>query len=89
MVVRDDNLKLTAKDMAEAFVQPAWAEKFPPVLTVEQAAALLQVPRQTVYDWRSRGLLQGCCRKIGKHLRFFRDRLLIRVFNEGLYPNGR
>ena len=55
----------------------------PPVLTVDEAAALLRVPKQTIYDW-TRGLLKGCGRKVGKHLRLFRDRLLLKVFNEGL-----
>ena len=82
-----DNLKLSAKELAAAFSDPTWSERFPPVLTVDQAAALLQVPKQTVYDWRSRELLAGSCRKTGKHLRFWRDRLLLKVFNEGLESN--
>ena len=54
------------------------------MLSVDQAARLLQVPKATIYDWSSRGLLRGCGRRAGKHLRIFRDRLLTRVFNEGL-----
>ena len=84
MAIKDDSLKLTAQDVAGAFSNPTWAEKYPVVLTVDQVAALLQVPKLTVYDWRSRGLLNGCCRKIGKHLRFFRDKLLLLVFNHGV-----
>ena len=79
-----DGLNLTAQDVANAFADPMWAAKFPPVLTIDQVAELLQVPKQTVYDWNSRGLLRGCCRKTGKHLRFFRDKLLFLIFNEGL-----
>lgn len=60
------------------------AERFPPVLTIQQAAELLQVPVQTLYQWRSRELLGTCCRKVGKHLRFYRDRLIKKAFNEGL-----
>jgi hypothetical protein len=37
-----------------------------------KVAALLQLPRHTIYGWQSRGLPRGCCRKVGKHLRFFR-----------------
>lgn len=85
---KDESLKLTAKELAAAFADPLWATKFPPVLTVDQAADLLQVPMQTIYDWRSRGLLVGCGRKAGKHLRFFRDKLLCLIFNEGLYTHG-
>jgi excisionase family DNA binding protein len=84
MARTDESLHLTAKDLAAAFSDPAWSAKFPPVLSVDQAAELLQIPRQTIYDWHSRGRLAGCCRKVGKHLRFFRDKLLILIFNEGL-----
>jgi excisionase family DNA binding protein len=61
----------------------------PLVLTVDVAAALLRVPKETIYDWSSRGLLKGCCRKVGKHLRFFRERLLQKVFNDGIHDNGK
>jgi excisionase family DNA binding protein len=54
------------------------------VLTVDQAADLMQVPKKTIYDWSSRGLLRGCGRKVGKHLRIFRDKFLLHIFNEGL-----
>ena len=89
MAIKDGSPKLTADELARTFSDPQWAAKFPPVLTVDQAAALLQVPKATVYDWHSRGLLPGCCRKIGKHLRFFRDKLLLLTFNEGLNSNVR
>jgi hypothetical protein len=88
MAVKDVSLNLTAQDVADAFADPAWAAKFPPVLTVDQVAALLQVPKLTVYDWRSRGLLDGCCRKVGKHPRFFRNKLLLVVLNGGLHTHG-
>jgi hypothetical protein len=45
---------------------------------------MLRVPVATVYDWSSRKLLVTCARRVGKHLRFFRDRLLTHIFNEGL-----
>jgi excisionase family DNA binding protein len=89
MAGKDDSLRLTAQDVASTFADPVWGAKFPPVLTVDQAAELLQLPRQTLYDWSSRGLLRGCCRKVGKHLRFFRDRFLLLVFNEGLNDHAR
>ncbi len=80
----DGNLKLTDKEVASSFADPAWAERFPPVLSIDQAADLLQIPRQTIYQWRSRGLLGTCSRRVGKHVRFYRDRLLKKVFNEGI-----
>jgi hypothetical protein len=80
----DGSLKLTDKEIASAFADPIYAQRFPPVLSVEQASDLLQVPVATLYQWRSRGLLGSCCRRVGKYLRFFRDRLMKTTFNEGL-----
>lgn len=85
MAAKDGNLHLTARELANAFADPAWAGKFPPILSVPQAAELLQVPVGTIYAWSSQGLLKGCGRRVGKHLRFFRDRLLLHILNEGLY----
>ena len=87
MAGKNENLKLTDKEIASTFKDPVCAEHFPPVLSVQQAAELLQVPVQTLYQWRSRELLGSCCRKVGKHLRFYRDRLLKLVFNEGLFDD--
>ena len=78
---RDAGLALSPKEVASAFADVNWADRFPPVLSVDQAAELLQVPKSTIYDWSSRGLLRGCGRRVGKHLRIFRDRLLNKVFN--------
>ena len=80
----NENLRLTAKEIADAFADPTWAARFPPILTVEQTAEMLQTPRQTIFEWRSKGRLVGCGRRVGRRVRFFRDRVLRRVFNEGL-----
>jgi len=82
-VMDDSSLKLTDKEIAATFADPIWAARFPPILDIHQAASLLNLPVGTLRDWRSRGLLNGCCRKLGKHLRFYRDRLLKHVFNGG------
>lgn len=87
MANRDESLRLTNHEVAAAFAQDGWAVKFPPILTVDRAADLLQVPKATVYAWRSQKLLKGCGRKVGKHVRFFRDRLILKLMNEGLYSN--
>jgi excisionase family DNA binding protein len=81
---RQESLNLTSREIQGAFAHSKWAEAFPPILTIDQAAALLSVPKATVYDWSSRGLLSGCARRVGKHLRFVRDRLIAKIFNEGL-----
>lgn len=81
---RSAGLKLTPAELAAPFIDSPWGEKFSPVLTVGEAADLLRVPKSTIYDWSSRGMLRGCARRVGKHLRIYRDRLLRQVFNEGL-----
>lgn len=85
MARMDGSCDLTAKELAGCFTDPAWAAAFPPVLTVEQAAALVRVPKLTVYSWSSQGFLKGCSRRAGKHLRILRARFLQRIFNEGIH----
>jgi hypothetical protein len=80
----DTNLNLSDLEIAQFFADPAMAARFPPVLTLEEAGDLLRTPVGTLRDWRSRGLLDGCARKLGREVRFIRDRLLKRVFNDGL-----
>lgn len=80
----DSSLKLTDREVAASFADVGVAEKYPPVMTIEQVAELLQTPVNTIYQWRSQGRLATCCRKVGKHLRFYRDRLVKKVFNEGI-----
>ncbi|NQV23177.1 MAG: helix-turn-helix domain-containing protein [Rhodopirellula sp.] len=82
-----NGLKLSEHEIKSAFTAGPWAEQFPPVLTIDQAAELLQIPKSTLYDWRSRGLLNSCSRRAGKRVRFFRDRLIQQIFNEGLNSN--
>ena len=80
----DSSLKLTDKEIGLSFSDPLWAERFPPIMSLEQAADLLGLPKATIYDWRSRGLLGSCSRKCGKRVHFFRNRLIDLVFNKGL-----
>ena len=80
----DTSLKLTDDELKSSFADPATAARFPIVLNIKQAADLLGVPVGTVRDWRSRGLLPGCGRRVGREVKFYRDRLIKRIFNEGL-----
>lgn len=77
-------LRISKEEIAAAFAAGDWANRFPPILTVDQAADLLSVPKATLYAWNSQGKLKGCCQKLGKHLRFSRDRLVQTVMNEGI-----
>ena len=86
---RDESLKLTRSELNAPFESSDAGKQYPPVMTAQQAAALLQVPVATIYDWSSRGLLRGCARRCGKHLRFFRDRFLEKLFNEGILHDSK
>ena len=66
------------------FSNPVDAEQNPPIMTLEEAAAMLRMSPETLRDWRSRGLLADCSRKLGKQVKFLRDRLVKRLFNKGL-----
>ncbi len=76
--------KIISREIAAAFTSDPWATKFPPILTVDQAVELLQVPKGTIYDWSSRGLLTQSAFRAGKHLRFWRDRLILQLANQGI-----
>lgn len=55
------------------------ADRFPPILTPDEAARLLRVSKSTVYHMVSRGELKGSVKR-GKPLRFWRDRLIREYF---------
>jgi hypothetical protein len=50
-----------------------YASKFPPLITLDQAAAIAQVPIGTIYDWSSRGRFDAFKRRVGREVRLFRD----------------
>ncbi len=77
-------LRISRDEISQAFLSGDWSSRYPPLLTVDQAAALLAVPKATIYAWRSQGKLTGCSQRLGKHLRFFRDRLIQKVMNDGV-----
>lgn len=65
----------TAEEIQRA-IDPA---AFPPILTPEQAAKLLQVALNTLYKSVSEGRYREAVRR-GKPLRFWRDRLIQSFF---------
>ncbi len=78
------SIRLSRDEIQQAFKAPMWSKKYPPILSVEQASELLQVPKHTIYQWSSEDRLRGCAKKAGKRLLFFRDRLIEKIFNEGV-----
>jgi excisionase family DNA binding protein len=62
---------ITPQEIAES-VDPM---RFPPILTPDQAASLLQIGKNTLYRKVSEGCFSAAVRR-GKPLRFWRDRLI-------------
>lgn len=57
------------------------AQGWPPLLTVEQAADMIGVPKKTIYVWSSAGRLDLCARRRGKRLYILRDRFVKGFFD--------
>lgn len=51
-------------------------ESLPPILTLEDVAAYFDREPNTIYEWKAKGLFDNACRKRGKHLFFWRDKVI-------------
>jgi excisionase family DNA binding protein len=71
---------LNKDEIARAFAGAA-AESYPVILSPAQLADLLGRSIKTVYEWLSKGRLDGAYRKRGKHVLIWRDRALELIFN--------
>ena len=60
---------------------------YPRVLTVDQLAKLLQLPRSTTYEAISRGEIPGV-RKVGRHIRVCRDSVLDWLSGDSRVPRS-
>ncbi len=83
----DRRAAISIEDVRATFADEANSAAYPPILTVQQAALLMQVPVATVYGWSSRGLLRHCSKKVGKHLRILRDRFIQNAFTKGVHQD--
>ena len=68
-------------EILAAFEDSCWEEKYPPILTVDQAAELASVPKKTIYEWSSRGLLDELANRFGRRLRINRNRFIQLLMN--------
>jgi hypothetical protein len=76
----DPKPKLTPEEIAAPFTG-AWGERFPPCLTRKQVAELLGKSVKVIDFWKAKGRLDSTFRKRGKHLFFWRDRILDVIYN--------
>lgn len=68
-------MKLNPSDLATV------CRDLPPIISVEQAAAALTVPKKTIYEWSSQGRLVACSRRRGKRLLILRDKFFQEIFD--------
>ncbi len=71
---------LTAEEIAAAFAAGGWEQKFPPILNPKQAGELLGLPPSTLSLYTQEGLFAGATNLIGKHRRYWRDRIITHLF---------
>jgi hypothetical protein len=55
--------------------------EFPPILSPALLGKLIGVSTKTIYDWVSKGRLDGAFRKRGKHVLIVRDRAIDVILN--------
>jgi predicted site-specific integrase-resolvase len=67
---------LSNSEIRECLSSEPWCGRFPPILTIEQTAELLQVSPAAIRKWHRCGELRCCAAKKGRDIRFFRDRVI-------------
>jgi hypothetical protein len=71
--------KLTLKEIEKAFATGPFAET--PILTVERLCLLTGLKPKTIYRWKAKGVFEGTYRRRGKYILFWRDRVVVALFN--------
>lgn len=71
---------ITKEEIQQGFAEGIGAQ-YGPVLTVDELAQILRGSSKTVYEWITKGRLDGAFRKRGKHILIWRDKALDIIFN--------
>lgn len=79
--MRRKDAAISREEIRQSFDGP-WGERFGPILSVPQFAELFGESPHTVRDWFRQGRFGAAARKIGKHIRIFRDRAIVELFKE-------
>jgi excisionase family DNA binding protein len=78
--VRSSTSKLTPREIREAFAEDTGAA-WPVILSPSQLANLVGLSTKTIYEWLTKGRLDGAYRKRGKHVLIWRDRAIQILFS--------
>ena len=73
-------LQLTNDEITREF-QNASSERCPEILSPDQLANLFGLSVKTIYEWLSKGRLDGAYRKRGKHCLIWRNRAIAIIMN--------
>src|ERR1700722_4806051 len=71
---------ISRTEIARAFAEES-GHQFRPILSAADVATLLNLSIKTIYEWVAKGHFDGAFRKRGKHLLFWRDKLIDIIFN--------
>lgn len=73
---------LTAEEIRRPFEGDGGAA-YGPVLDIDEVAELFRKGVGTIREWKAKGRLDGTFVKRGKHILFWRDKVIHAVFNTG------
>ncbi len=73
--------KMLTQDELTAPFTGANGDRFPVILSVQELAGLLGLSPKTLYEWIAKKRLDGAFRKRGKHILFWRNKVLDLLFN--------
>lgn len=76
--MRNYRTHLAKDEISRAFANDAGV---PVILSPAKLADVLGLSVKTIYDWMSKGRLDGAYRKRGKHALLWRDRVIDILFN--------
>jgi hypothetical protein len=74
-------LSTRKKPLSDAEIREAFPAGSKPILTLGECAALSGRKLSTLYEWKSKGWLDGAFRKRGKETLVWRDRFIKILFN--------
>lgn len=74
-------IHLKPEEIRAAFDPADLQSQFPRVMHVNDVARLLGLKRATIYEWIAKGRFNDTVHKRGKHLLFWRDRVIKEIFN--------
>jgi hypothetical protein len=79
-------IALSREEIARSFNNEDLWDRYPPVMTTKEVAAMLGKSPTTIYFWIAERRLDGCFKKRGKGHMFWRDRVIDRMFNGPDWP---